>query len=45
LLPKDLKRARTAINGWVKRKTTIRSSTVERPRVKAKPFTSPIASQ
>ena len=32
------------MSGWVKRKTTTRSSTVDMPRVKAKPFTSPMAS-
>ena len=44
LLPKLLNRESTAISGWVKRKTTTRSSTVDMPRVKAKPFTSPMAS-
>ena len=45
LEPKLLNRLSTAISGWVKRKTTTRSSTVDRPRVNAKPFTSPMASQ
>ena len=31
------------ISGWVNRNTTTRSSTVDRPNVNAKPFTSPAA--
>ena len=43
-LPKTRLFAASATSGWVTRKTTTRSSTVDMPRVNAKPFTSPTAS-
>src|SRR5262249_59240315 len=43
--PKNLVRASSVSIGWVKVKTTTRSMIVVRPRVNAKPFTSPMAKE